>query len=355
MDCPASAPFDAWDPILQRFVRSQGGGCMAAAELSPLGEAGCGSGDARESSVRATVRARALRADPFPLPIVHTGVVTRGAAATPALQPRGELLAKLRTLSPPTNLAALRVSTTPSDLRTPGSDATQPGDAGASVAWWRTGTGSTGSGSGRRRSGSNEGGGTPSAVPSVAPDPPAGSAERAEDAEEASRQLAMQLYEEEQSAFLEDYAQKLTSPDNPSRRRASGDPGSASTPHMAGQMDVEAGMASPCARGTHEHARQPRRTHALKPVPHYGDPPAPLRALQTSRCSSRGSCRQRSCSIQPTGSSGRNSRTTSPRRRASLTALVFCGILGGSSFCAARDAAGRAPSVLAPECLDSYE
>ncbi|KAG8470747.1 hypothetical protein KFE25_009168 [Diacronema lutheri] len=175
------APFDAWDPILQRFVRAHvDGSCtVAAAELSTLA----------------------------------------GYGAAPDSQPREELLAKLRAFSPPTTLAALRVSSTPSDVRTPSGDAPLHEPPGG--AWWRAGHGSGGSSSGRSSGERRNGSGNEPCAQSAA-DPSSAEAP-AEDPYEASRSLALLLQQEEHAAFLQSYAQNLlTSPDNPTRRTAQG-------------------------------------------------------------------------------------------------------------------------------------
>lgn len=258
MDCPV-ARFDAWDPILQRFTRPHGGGgCTTPAEL-------------------------------------------QHEASTPTPHPR-ELLAKLRTMSPPTNLAALRVSGSPSDLVTPGGDCTRLGEAGASVPWWRTGGGSTGSGTARGGSGGDDGRArtmhfaAPSTVTPRAHAEDAEDAEDVEDAEEASRRLAMQLQQEEQATFLEEYAQKLTSPDNPVRRRArlGDDPRTASSSLVDGsgsrQMDLETGIRG-CA--VVAHSVRPRLSS------HAGRLPVFARVLQTSPSSLRGSCKRRNTRSSP--------------------------------------------------------
>mmetsp|Transcript_42112 Transcript_42112/g.103844 ORF Transcript_42112/g.103844 Transcript_42112/m.103844 type:complete len:215 (-) Transcript_42112:450-1094(-) len=162
MDCPARAPFDSWDPILQRFV-------------GPFPGASPGSDSGSES--------------------------------------RAELLAKQRALSPPANMAALRVSGTP-DMHTPACEGGIAAAASASVAWWRTGA-QGGSGG----SGGSGGGSDPRARACTSGVSPPAAMRDLDNAEEASRQLAMQLHEEEQAAFLHNYeANLLVSPGNPTRR-----------------------------------------------------------------------------------------------------------------------------------------
>lgn len=141
------------------------------------------------------------------------------AGAAPDSQPREELLAKLRAFSPPTTLAALRVSSTPSDVRTPSGDAPLHEPPGG--AWWRAGHGSGGSSSGRSSGERRNGSGNEPCAQSAA-DPSSAEAP-AEDPYEASRSLALLLQQEEHAAFLQSYAQNLlTSPDNPTRRTAQG-------------------------------------------------------------------------------------------------------------------------------------
>mmetsp|Transcript_9633 Transcript_9633/g.24936 ORF Transcript_9633/g.24936 Transcript_9633/m.24936 type:complete len:288 (-) Transcript_9633:96-959(-) len=212
MDCPPSAPFDAWDPILQRFARKNGD---------------------------------------------HPPELRSGHVAVDWSVPQSELIAKVRALSPPA-LATLRVSgtpgmpdSTPTSSTTPASSLGPLTDGQASSSG-RHSTGacgpveqrrSTGSGS-RTRSRASDPADVSAgqlddgsevlderAAAAAAHDEEAGAgmdvaavagASQVESEEEASRRLAMQLYQEEQAAFMQEYATRLTSPDNPARRVSDG-------------------------------------------------------------------------------------------------------------------------------------
>jgi hypothetical protein len=221
---------------------------------------------------------------------------TPSARALAVSQQRNQLLSKFRTLSPPTQLASLRVSGTPSDAHTPaasagvafglgnGSDTT----AGAG-AWWRAGVqhtsgGSSGVDSAERRLTSGAVRAVSFENGDVEPSPSTAGpgsdgtdvAAEAADAEEASHRLAMQLYEEEQHAFLSQYAERLISPENPVRRRASSiDPADLTPESM--QMD---GARWPAPRAAGCVRRRRRGSHARACRPLRRARPAPLCATR---------------------------------------------------------------------------